>query len=139
MNRLDFQRLALMRAEDAKALLDSGRYEGSYYLAGYAVECALKACIAKQTREYDFPPPRKVVEAVYTHDLNRLMSASGLRSEFETAAKADTVLARYWNEVGNWSEEARYEPAITEQMARGIYAAVTDDIHGVLTWLMKYW
>jgi HEPN domain-containing protein len=30
-------------------LLEAGLYAGAYYLAGYAVECALKACIAKKT------------------------------------------------------------------------------------------
>lgn len=139
MNRTDFQKLALMRVEDAKTLLDNGQYEGSYYLAGYAVECALKACISKQTKLHEFPPPKKIVEAVYSHDLDRLMGASGLRSEFDAATKVDTVLARYWSEVSVWSEQARYEAAITEPMARGIYAAITDGTHGVLTWLMKYW
>lgn len=139
MNRTDFQKLAIMRAEDAKTLLDNGRYEGSYYLAGYSVECALKACIAKLTKEHDFPPPRKIVEAVYSHDIDQLMRASGLRSEFDARTKVDTVLARNWSEVSDWSEQARYQAAITEPMARGIYAAITDGTHGVLIWLMKYW
>lgn len=139
MNRADFQQLAVMRVEDAKVLLDYGRYEGSYYLAGYAVECALKACIAKQTKLHDFPPPRKVVEAVYTHDLDRLLSASGLRSEFDKASLIDRNLNDYWNEVKKWSEEVRYDLNITEVMARNIYTAVTDGKHGVLTWLMKHW
>lgn len=128
-----------MRVEDAKTLLDNGRYEGSYYLAGYSVECALKACIAKLTRLHDFPPSKKIVEAVYSHDLNRLMGVSGLRSEFDASSKVDTVLARNWSEVSDWSEQARYEAAITEPMAHGIYVAITDGTHGVLTWLMKYW
>ncbi|MCP5119377.1 MAG: HEPN domain-containing protein, partial [bacterium] len=49
MNRTDFQNLALERLDDAKVLLDGGRYNGAYYLSGYVVECALKACIAKLT------------------------------------------------------------------------------------------
>jgi HEPN domain-containing protein len=55
MNRADFQKLTQLRLAEAKVLLDSNRYEGAYYLMGYAVECALKSCIAKQTKEYDFP------------------------------------------------------------------------------------
>ena len=55
MNRQDFQALARVRLEEAKALRDAGRPAGAYYLAGYTVECALKACIAKRTREHDFP------------------------------------------------------------------------------------
>jgi HEPN domain-containing protein len=40
MNRADFQKLAELRIREAKVLLDSKHYEGAYYLAGYAVECA---------------------------------------------------------------------------------------------------
>jgi HEPN domain-containing protein len=33
------------RIQDAKVLIDGGRYEFGYYAAGYAVECALKSCL----------------------------------------------------------------------------------------------
>jgi len=49
MNRNDFQQLADVRIDEAVVLLDQGKYDGAYYLAGYAVECSLKACIAKLT------------------------------------------------------------------------------------------
>ena len=55
MNRLDLQQLSDLRIGEAKALLAQGFPEGAYYLAGYSVECALKACIARRTREHDFP------------------------------------------------------------------------------------
>lgn len=55
MNRAEFQELAVIRLNDAKILLDNHRYDGAYYLTGYVVESALKACIANRTREYDFP------------------------------------------------------------------------------------
>jgi HEPN domain-containing protein len=51
MNRTDFQELAEERLEDARPLLDAGRFSGAYYLAGYAVECALQACIARLTNQ----------------------------------------------------------------------------------------
>ncbi len=47
MNRSDLQNLATIRLRDAEVLLDNGRYDGAYYLLGYVIECALKACIAK--------------------------------------------------------------------------------------------
>jgi len=53
MNRTELQRLSRIRIKEAKFLLDGGCYNGAYYLAGYAVECALKACIAKQTHRHD--------------------------------------------------------------------------------------
>jgi HEPN domain-containing protein len=57
-----------MRAEDARILLAAGRYAAAFYMCGYAVECALKACIAKQTREYEFPDLKQVRDS-YTHDV----------------------------------------------------------------------
>jgi hypothetical protein len=47
MNRNDLQNLSRLREKEAKVLLDNGCFAGAYYLLGYAVECALKACIAK--------------------------------------------------------------------------------------------
>ena len=46
MNRRDLQELTRIRAVEAGTLLDQGMYDGAYYLSGYAVECALKACIS---------------------------------------------------------------------------------------------
>jgi HEPN domain-containing protein len=68
MNRADFQQLSELRLREAQALLAAGLPDGAYYLAGYAVECALKACIAKRTREHDFAD-KKLVNDSHTHDL----------------------------------------------------------------------
>jgi len=50
-------------------------------LAGYAVECALKACIAKLTQQHDFPPERKFIEDCYSHEIDKLLRASGLTAQ----------------------------------------------------------
>jgi HEPN domain-containing protein len=55
MNRTDFQEIAELRLKESKALLATGFAEGAYYLAGYAVECALKSCIAKSTENMISP------------------------------------------------------------------------------------
>jgi hypothetical protein len=33
----------------------AGFSDGAYYLAGYTVDCAIKASVAKRTQEHDFP------------------------------------------------------------------------------------
>jgi HEPN domain-containing protein len=43
MNRTDLQNLAEERLADSELLLANGRYGTAYYIAGYAVECGLKA------------------------------------------------------------------------------------------------
>ena len=84
MNRADLQKLANLRIEEAKVLLDNGYYAGSYYLAGYAVECALKACIAKLTKRYDFPPDRSAINNIYVHKPETLMKSAQLETWYRT-------------------------------------------------------
>jgi hypothetical protein len=45
VDRSQLRQLAADRILDAEHLLSGGRFSGAYYLAGYSVECALKACI----------------------------------------------------------------------------------------------
>src|SRR5579859_7559760 len=108
MTRKDFQRLARMRLSDARVLLMSGNNEGAYYLAGLAVECALKSAIARKTRRYDFPPKPKVVYGVYDHDLNKLLVAAGLDTVLDAAVAANPVLRANWAVVKDWTIESRY-------------------------------
>ena len=77
MNRTDLQLLADDRLADAEILLANGRFGAAYYLAGYAVECALKACIAKLTKAEDFPI-KNSTSTVYMHDLKKLASPSAV-------------------------------------------------------------
>ena len=64
MDRKDLQTLSRVRLKEATSLLNLGFYDGAYYLAGYAVECALKACIAKGTRRYEFPDKKRSIPAI---------------------------------------------------------------------------
>jgi len=77
MTRRDFQRLARMRLDDARTLLAGGHGEGAYYRTGLAVECALKAAIARKTQRHGFPPKPKAVIGIYVHELDKLLVAAG--------------------------------------------------------------
>lgn len=83
MNRLDLQNLALTRLEEVEVLLKNHKYSGAYYLSGYVIECALKACIAKQTQEFDFPDKKTVMDS-YTHDLEKLIKVAKLDKELKS-------------------------------------------------------
>ena len=139
MNRRDFQELAEARQKEARALLDNGCYEGAYYLVGYAVECALKACIAKKTCRYDFPPEPREVSKIYTHNLNGLLDFAGLSQELEKEKDAGSDVWINWGLVKDWSEGLRYEVSVPERRARDVYGAVADARNGVLVWLKKWW
>jgi HEPN domain-containing protein len=124
MNRATFQRISEIRRKEALALLTAGQYPGAYYLVGYAVECALKACVAKQVGRYDFPD-RKLANEVFTHDLEKLMKLSGLAPDLEKEMETNKPLELNWAVIKDWSESARYEIAITEAQARDLYSACT--------------
>jgi HEPN domain-containing protein len=138
MNRFDLQKMAEERVADAKALLDAGRYQAAYYLCGYAIECALKACIAKKTREFDFPD-RKLVNDSYVHDLQKLVKVAELDQLLEEEGRQNGVFAANWIIVKDWSETSRYDVSIMRAKAARFFVAVTDETDGVLAWLKKQW
>ena len=138
MNRADLQRLSRLREQEAQVLLDNGCFAGAYYLLGYAIECALKACIAKQIRRYDFPD-RKLVNDSYTHDLEKLLNISGMKNAMQSETQVNPNLAVNWAIVKDWSEQSRYSNNISEIMARNFFSAITEKSSGVLSWLRKRW
>lgn len=138
MNRFDLQKMADERVADAAALLAAGRFQAAYYLCGYAVEFALKACIARQFREFDFPD-RKVVNDSYVHDLTKLLNVSRLTQLHREEVGLNDSFAENWSIVQAWSEASRYNSAITEAAATALFRAVSDPTDGVLTWLKKYY
>jgi HEPN domain-containing protein len=79
MFRKDFQPIARTRIREARVLLRVGEYAGAYHLAGQAIECALKACIARQTQRYEFPDKTRANNA-YEHDPSKLAKLGGSRS-----------------------------------------------------------
>ena len=127
-----------MRLAEAKAPLDAGFPDGAYYLAGYAVECGLKACIARQTRQHDFPPEPRTVADMYTHDIEKLVARAELRVRLQAEMTSNPGFADYWKTVIAWSERSRYARVpITE--AERLYEAIADRRHGVLRWIRRYW
>lgn len=138
MNRADLQALADLRVREAELLLNNGCFEGAYYLIGYAVECALKACIAKLIREYEFPD-KKLVNDSYTHDLEKLLTLTGHETDHVAEEQANPTFAWSWGVVKDWSENARYTCPVAEKEARDLFSAVADPQHGVLPWIKKWW
>jgi HEPN domain-containing protein len=137
MNRADFQQLTEIRISESNALLDAGFPDGAYYLAGYAVECALKACIAMRTREYDFPE-LDLVKASYTHKLVRLLELAELQTELQAAVQETPSMKANWAIVQDWSEKSRYEKK-TAQEAATLLKAIEGKEGGLLPWIVQRW
>jgi len=137
MNKLEFEQLTAIRIKEAEILLDAGCYHGAYYLAGYAVECILKACIAKQVKEFDFPD-KKLANDSYTHNLANLAIITGIKLEIAEQEKQNKEFKFNWTIVIGWSEESRYNIAITKQEAHNLFTAITENESGVLPWLKRF-
>lgn len=71
MNRTELQSLAEERLNDAQLLFDNRRFGAAYYLVGYAIECGLKACIAKLTKAEDFYD-KTLARNIFNHNLENL-------------------------------------------------------------------
>lgn len=137
MNKIELESLAAIRIKEAEILLMANCYHGAYYLAGYALECALNACIAKHVKEFDFPNKQLANES-YTHNLNKLLTTAGLKQELAEQEQRNEDIKLNWGVVNRWSEESRYECVITQQEAYDLFNAITDNESGILPWLKKY-
>lgn len=138
LDRANFQRLAEARIDDAKVLLDNGRWDGAYYLAGYAVECGLKSCIIARLLATDEFPEKNFSTNCWTHNLTQLVSLAGLK----TLLDADPDVSLNWTIVKDWNETVRYDlkgAPDAQTKAEELYRAVTDATHGVLTWIRIHW
>jgi HEPN domain-containing protein len=103
----ELKRIARARLADSEALLRARRYDGAIYVAGYAVELALKARICKTLRWRGYPSTRKEFENLLSfksHDLDVLLHLSGAETRIKLHYFAD------WSAVASWDPEARYKP-----------------------------
>lgn len=127
MNRIDLQALAEERLADAQTLLANGRYGAAYYIVGYAVECGLKACIARLTRAEDFYD-KNLARNIFKHDLAELAKLARVDAIIHELEQTDADFERNWAQTSQWSEESRYE-IHTQQEATQMVAAVAEPNH----------
>lgn len=131
------QRLAERRLREGQTLLDAGHHSGAYYLAGYAVELALKACIANQFKAEAIPDWPYFRDA-RTHKLLDLVGLAGLQTELREVRSKDAEFDLNWEAVSNWKTDSRYEEtsaALVEQFME----ALENPDHGVMRWIRTRW
>ena len=130
MTRAELQTLANLRIAEARRLMRALAIpDGAYYLAGYAVECNLKACIASLVLAETFPD-KQFAQDCYTHAIEPLLKASGLKDQRDADVAANPDLKANWSVVKDWTVESRYERH-TEADARAMIEAVTHAKNGV--------
>ena len=111
-NGEDYPEAAIKHCDDARHLLSGKRADGAAYLAGYAVECALKTLIQVEMGNVD-----PVMQ--WRHRLNHL-STEALRLATQATNKTARYLTnpglttlRYDNPPTGWKEYLRYYPVGT--------------------------
>lgn len=117
----DYPSAAKRHLEDSKTLLDSSRWDNSAYLAGYVIECSLKAIIA-------YPAPPTGIDIMEIgHNVTKLVSILDSMAASRTVGYRRSVDGRLlWalrSEMTahvDWKTSMRYEKSgkIAEPEAR---------------------
>jgi len=137
ISRAGFRELAGARLREATALCRSREWSGVYYLSGYAIECGLKAAIAKNFRASEFPD-KKHVDSIHTHKLDHLVRLAGLEQRQILDFQSDPDMELNWQVVKDWNEVSRYT-IWPEPQAVEMFNAISDRRHGIMKWLRSVW
>ncbi len=138
LNRDALRMLADSRIEEARVLLGNNLWTGAYYMTGLSVECALKACLAGEVKEHDFPD-KEFVNAMYVHNLEKLFKLNGaLWADLQTDVKSSSKLNVNWSTVKDWDDSKRYS-IVPELEARALFDATTEPGSGVMEWIKVRW
>jgi HEPN domain-containing protein len=144
MTRSEFQQIAVLRLDEATILFTQGKYDGCCYLAGYALESALKSAICSRMDNEDFFNVLKseTARAFKIHNLSELVILAGLSKEYKKLEVINSILSANWEYIKNdikWSEQLRYQVGFTQSQAQTMITAINDPQNGILEWIKKYW
>ena len=148
--RIEFQELATLRLEEASILLAKNYPDGAFYLAGYAVECALKSAICRTLDIDDFfelnsakahsaKVKDDVLQKFRTHDYGTLLALSGWYYKLDTAITLDVILGDAWTIIRtlSWTEQYRYET--TTRKGQVAVQGFIDSVNIFLQWIKTHW
>ncbi len=120
-----FRRAAAQRLTAAELLLDHGFNLDAKYLAGYGVECALKALIFERTSHREFSSVfNRLTSGQKAHDYE-MLKALLRRQPINVAIPA--VMGAKFRLVATWETNLRYKViSVARQDARAFVEAVTE-------------
>jgi len=114
----EITKIADTRLEEAKILLEKGKFSGAFYLAGYSVELYLKAKICRVFGIPDLFVENKsklegiddIRRAVKTHKLFVLLTFSGLKSKYKLLKDNNSEMFDNISPLlKDWNETERYK------------------------------
>jgi len=147
----EIKELAWQRLEEAEILFRNGKYDGSFYLAGYSVELMLKARICEKLgipnlfdesgKSFDsFKGIGDIKKALQTHNLMVLLVFSGLKVRFDEEKSVSKVIAKANSLLfSNWNENARYRPCghMKDRDVEVLIELLSNDTNGLLKWIER--
>ncbi|MCJ2143465.1 HEPN domain-containing protein [Methylobacterium sp. E-066] len=137
MNRQAWKKRSRNQLRAAQTLLAAGQYSVAYHLAGLAVECALKARIARSFRSGTWPLRQFAID-IHTHDLSKLVILADLRDQRQIDEKRDPSFLDAWDIVAKWTIESRYAEW-SEEEASDMLDAIARRRSGVMPWIRRHW
>jgi hypothetical protein len=101
-----FYRCALQRYEESEILLKADKPTGAVYLAGYGIECMLKALILSSI------PAGEVGQVLGSFRTHRAHEYEWLRAQYRTRGRGvfPGEIMKYFARVDLWSTDLRYQP-----------------------------
>jgi len=119
-----FYRAAYVKREEAAVLLDTGYTTGAVYLAGYGIECMLKALILASV------PVARVSEIMGSFRGSRAHDFEWLRFVyFENGGQRfPSNITRRFTLVNDWSTDLRYLPRFIRDVEAVAFLGAADDI-----------
>lgn len=121
------------RREDAQALHEVGRWAGAIYLAGYAIECSLKALICFQERKDNLKDTQLYKAVTMGNELHSLIRLLEAMPGFRNTIKLDRT-GKYknaWNTiVHEWQKDKlRYWDKMGDRETSEHFLAAVKVIH----------
>ena len=121
-----YYRCAFLRFEDAQILLRADHTTGAVYLAGYGVECILKALVLMAVPLRDRPAMLLSFRGAKAHDYE------WLRSQYfhNSGPRFPREINEQFTLVNSWSTDLRYRPnTVRDEEAEGFLIAVSRILH----------
>jgi hypothetical protein len=132
--RQDLLLLSVRWMEDARVLAGANRFAGAYHAGGLALECMLKAKIAKATVAEEFPD-KKLAERAWGHDPGALLKLGELDRLMDLAA---APIQTNWATVKDWTIDSRYTSGVNPTTVGAFLDALDDPKEGILSWLRNH-
>jgi hypothetical protein len=105
-----YYRCAVLRLDEAKVLFRADYTTGAVYLAGYGIECILKALVLANTPKNEIPGILRLFRGPRAHEYEWLLS---LYFRFG-GARLPVEIAKHLTIVNDWSTDLRYSPGIAK-------------------------